>query len=202
MKILANGRIAAIAATAVMCVGGSVTSAQASTAPPLRVGQTPAHVCKVIGETPDIPSSGSTVQGVVCIDLATANVNGHPTAVGHIEAICQSPSGNEMQCAEVDADGQLWNAFGGHVANSGGAHCGHQFGPCSATRNIWSAGQWAGSNGDCTSVGNDTWAIARGNIEEQWNETRIELPATAAAPNGTWVAVDYSNISTGHYTIC
>jgi hypothetical protein len=84
-----------------------------------------AHKCAVVGKY-------GAYQGVVCADIITSEVNGSDYyAYGQIEVICQHIVGStatDVQCAQVDAYGEMSSAQSGAVQAGGELLCGHQYG--------------------------------------------------------------------------
>jgi hypothetical protein len=204
VRLIGIRRLAAIAAAAAaagLCVAASAASASASV-PVFWVGDgQEAHQCTVIG------SDQYGNQGVVCADLLTAEpVLGDPEVQAQVEIICQNPSSGkpfngEEPCAEAHAYGALANAQAGAGYRYEWA-CGHSYGACSASRNIWPIGTQdeLDYSSDCqTSLTYNYWAVVYG----QGALTSIELPGS-----GKWVylgppqANDSGNQSSGHYQIC
>lgn len=198
MRIVGKRWIAAAAVSVVTCMAGPVVSASASI-PVLHASQDQvAHVCTVIGSA---PYKGVTYQGVVCVTIfSEIDLDGSPGVVAQLEAVCQTPSGNEVQCAEIHAIGTLANAATGPDGNMV-SYSGHAFGPCPAGRYYMAVGlgYYTGiTASNCqTSLSSNIWALAYG------SGTGIELPGS-----GQWVYLssstgnDAGNESTGHYYIC
>jgi hypothetical protein len=160
-----------------------------------------AHQCTVIGSA---PYKGITYQGVVCADLHTGmDSNGNIWYRGEIEAYCQTSSGAEVQCANVEATGAATSTFGDW--GTAQINCGHSAGQCSASRNL----QWTGpsyiqgiTRQNCTDSPPFTiWAIVIGSTNG--GDTIIQLPGSDAyvtlTPSN---ANDSGNESTGHYYLC
>jgi hypothetical protein len=194
---------AAVTGVAALGVAWLTGGANAATSPLYAHLNPVVHVCTVIGDAVS-PRDGIDYQGVVCIDLRA-----HPggPVEADVELICQvgpgqSNYGHEVQCAEAETYGSLSNAVNGQQGGTG--HCGHAYGSCSTTRNIWEVGTeplYNTNTKTCASdVSDNYWAVAF--ADTYWGITAIELPGS-----DTWVYLngsgnDSGNESSGHYQIC
>jgi hypothetical protein len=163
-----------------------------------------AHQCGVVGS---VNGSAGLYQAVVCADIITSEVT--PTdyyAYGQVWAYCQEGSGSSavnVQCAGVDFGGALYDDADGYVAGVGWWACGHQYGACSAGRNLLSTypEQIAyTSNTDCgqdPTSDHDVWmnVLQGAEIEIPYYDDTVQLVSGSGANDG-------SNFSTGHYYVC
>lgn len=148
-----------------------------------------AHACSVIGT----PADG--YEAVVCADILTAPVSGSVYEDwGRTEVICETTSTHiTVQCAQVDSYGQLWSGAG-EIAPTYSFVCGHQFGPCSSSRDEVSTPAHHSDSSASTCSSNPNTA------DQQWmvvlSGTAVELPVS-----GKWVTAG-TNRSSGHFYIC
>jgi hypothetical protein len=198
---------AAILSLAAIGVLGTAASASATTGvggfTVLSAGEgNVAHTCTVIG-------GADGYQAVVCADITTGTGDTTYWARGQVEAYCQQGSGSTavtVRCAQVYTAGRLSSANGGEL-NVGQWACGHQFGACSAGRNIIQTQTftYTSANG-CASNPNsqyNVWMVALVGSETAGSVTSIELPVSDKTVSlGTGNTNDGSNESTGHYYIC
>ncbi len=220
-------RVAMVVAMAAVGVAGTAGTASAATNVLYLSQGSSTHTCNVIGDD-------GYYQGVVCVDLRTysgyTNDSGAqiPPGIGLVaELICQvgpgQPNyGQEVQCAHAAVSGALANAERGtywdgefsypaYSNNHSPVSCGHQFGPCSSSRNIFLIAKVAdtgGVNDNCASTSStwdNYWGVLYGDPSVYGaGPTGIELPGS-----GKWVYLNElhsngvgGNESTGHYQVC
>ncbi len=200
-------KAAALLSLAVLGTLGASGSANASTGVdgfPILHGSTSqfAHTCTVIGSDTD------NHQAVVCVDIQAlpGSSKGEYTAVGEVEAYCQTGSGSAAtvtKCDTVDLNGIFANGAGGEVG-TGSWSCGlSTTAACSSGRNVVLTTKFYTytSTTGCDLNPNSyyaTWMIAQGEPL-----TMIKLPTSHKATYlGAGNANDGTGESTGHYYIC
>jgi hypothetical protein len=196
--------IAALALTASAVVLGTSIPASAATGtdgfPILYASYADlAHHCTVVGHAVD------GYEAVVCADILTSEVNSSDySAIGQVEAYCQTTAGVTVQCANIQAGTTLYDAVGEQVGPVV-IYCGHSQGACSTGKNVLSTLESNGSQFEYTS--NAGCSTTPSSDHDVWDEVsaEIELPKSDtyfSLEQGGGNDSDGSVFTTGHYYVC